>query len=179
LRDLATRVLKPGDEKLVLFPGELEFSIVELGLVAKNGKFVKDKVAPPALAWAINSGKLLTDMGEYAFKDGFIYAEGITVEQSETPVTVSTEPISKPTPKQEKTQIRETKPESVEEIKPVEQKQEVKEQPKVKPTSENRQSRRAKAQELARSLKQPDANAPKVSRYMTAEEANAYAESLG
>lgn len=84
LRDLATRVLKPGDEKLVLFPGELEFSIAELGLVAKNGKFVKDKVAPPALAWAINSGKLLTDMGEYAFRDGFIYAEGITVDQTET-----------------------------------------------------------------------------------------------
>lgn len=180
LRDLATRVLKPGDEKLVLFPGELEFSVAELGLVEKNGKFVKDKVAPPALAWAINSGKLLTDMGEYAFRDGFIYAEGITVDQTETPVTVSTEPINKTVVSEEKRNAK--KEEEIDEKKLNNSTEEVvtqTEPTKKKATTENRQGRRAKAQELARSLKQPDANAPKVSRYMTAEEAKAYAESLG
>ena len=201
LRDLATRVLKPGDEKLVIYPGELEFTTAELGLVEKNGKFVKDKVAPPALAWAINSGKLMTDMGEYAFKDGFIYAEGVTVDQSETPITVTTEPVSKParankqkervdfsdvfnTPSSDKITIKD-------ELKPwrnnpdktnKSRKEEAVTQPestKPKATAENRQSRRAKAQELARSLKQPDVSVPKVSRYMTAEEAKAHAESLG
>lgn len=218
LRDLATRVLKPGDEKLVLFPGELEFSIAELGLVAKNGKFVKDKVAPPALAWAINSGKLLTDMGEYAFRDGFIYAEGITVDQTEIPVTVSTEPISKSissskqkllnaieeayhsTKNSAKKNTLSNYSNTVQELDEEEidyewyynklkdfsrvidttnSSEKEPEPTKKKSTTENRQGRRAKAQELARSLKQPDANAPKVSRYMTSEEAKAHAESLG
>lgn len=175
LRDLAVRVLKPGDEKLVLYPGELEFTLAELGISEKEGKLVKDKVAPPAIAWAVNSGKLLTDMGDYAFRDGFIYAEDITVNEAQTPVSVSTEPVSVAQPV-------ETKPEPVKEPevqpeKPVEEK--VEEQPKVKPTSENRQSRRAKAQELVKSLKQPDASAPKVARYMTSEEREQFAASLG
>lgn len=175
LRDLAVRVLKPGDEKLVLYPGELEFTLAELGIQEKEGKLVKDKVAPPAIAWAVNSGKLLTDMGDYAFRDGFIYAEDITVNEAQTPVSVSTEPVSVAQPV-------ETKPEPVKEPevqpeKPVEEK--VEEQPKVKPTSENRQSRRAKAQELVKSLKQPDASAPKVARYMTSEEREQFAASLG
>lgn len=175
LRDLAVRVLKPGDEKLVLYPGELEFTLAELGISEKEGKLVKDKVAPPAIAWAVNSGKLLTDMGDYAFRDGFIYAEDITVNEAQTPVSVSTEPISVAQPV-------ETKPEPVKEPevqpeKPVEEK--VEEQPRVKPTSENRQSRRAKAQELVKSLKQPDASAPKVARYMTSEEREQFAASLG
>lgn len=175
LRDLAIRVLKPGDEKLVLYPGELEFTLAELGISEKEGKLVKDKVAPPAIAWAVNSGKLLTDMGDYAFRDGFIYAEDITVNEAQTPVSVSTEPVSVAQPV-------ETKPEPVKEPKvqpekPVEEK--VEEQPKVKPISENRQSRRAKAQELVKSLKQPDASAPKVARYMTSEEREQFATSLG
>ena len=175
LRDLAIRVLEPGDEKLVLYPGELEFTLAELGISEKEGKLVKDKVAPPAIAWAVNSGKLLTDMGDYAFRDGFIYAEDITVNEAQTPVSVSTEPISVAQPV-------ETKPEPVKEPevqpeKPVEEK--VEEQPKVKPTSENRQSRRAKAQELVKSLNQPDASAPKVARYMTSEEREQFAASLG
>ena len=175
LRDLAVRVLKPGDEKLVLYPGELEFTLAELGISEKEGKLVKDKVAPPAIAWVVNSGKLLTDMGDYAFRDGFIYAEDITVNEAQTPVSVSTEPVSVAQPV-------ETKPEPVKEPevqpeKPVEEK--VEEQPKVKPTSENRQNRRAKAQELVKSLKQPDASAPKVARYMTSEEREQFAASLG
>lgn len=175
LRDLAVRVLKPGDEKLVLYPGELEFTLAELGISEKEGKLVKDKVAPPAIAWVVNSGKLLTDMGDYAFRDGFIYAEDITVNEAQTPVSVSTEPVSVAQPV-------ETRPEPVKEPelqpeKPVEEK--VEEQPKVKPTSENRQSRRAKAQELVKSLKQPDASAPKVARYMTSEEREQFAASLG
>ena len=174
LRDLATRVLKPGDEKLVLFPGELEFSVAELGLTEKNGKLVKNQTAPPAIAWAINSGKLLTDMGEYAFKDGFIYAEGVTVDQAQTPITVSTQPINIPVTE---SQIEETK--SVSTSEQTEQTQKQEEQVKVKPTSENRQNRRAKAQQLAKSLKQPDASLPKISRYMTAEEAEQHATSLG
>lgn len=173
LRDLGTRVLTPDNPKLVLYSGELEFTAAELGLVQKNGKYVKEEVAPPAIAWAINSGKLLTDMGEYAFKDGFIYAEGITMDQSEAPVTVSNKPINKPTPVV--TEQKNPVPEKTEEKKPVAQP----EQTEQKATPENRQNRRAKAQELARSLKQPDANAPKVSRYMTAEEAKEYAESRG
>lgn len=94
IRNLALRVLKPGDEKLVLYPGELEFTLAELGISEKGGKLVKDTVAPPAIAWAVNTGKLMTDMGEYAFKSGFIYAEDITVDQSESDVIVSNEPVT-------------------------------------------------------------------------------------
>lgn len=175
LRDLAVRVLKPGDEKLVLYPGELEFTLAELGISEKEGKLVKDKVAPPAIAWAVNSGKLLTDMGDYAFRDGFIYAEDITVNEAQTPVSVSTEPVSVAQPVE--TKLEPVKEPEVQPEKPVEEK--VEEQPKVKPTSENRQSRRAKAQELVKSLKQPDASAPKVARYMTSEEREQFAASLG
>lgn len=55
------------------------------------------------MAWTIDSGKLLTDMGDYAFKDGFIYIEDITTDQTETAVSVSTQPISKKSSKQEET----------------------------------------------------------------------------
>lgn len=94
IRNLALRVLKPGDQKLVLYPGELEFTLDELGISEKGGKLVKNEVAPPAIAWAVNTGKLMTDMGEYAFKSGFIYAEDITVDQSESDVIVSNEPVT-------------------------------------------------------------------------------------
>lgn len=298
LRDLATRVLKPGQDKLVLYAGELEFTIDELGLKEENGKFVKRDVAPPALAWAIRSGKLLTDMGDYAFKSAFIYAEDITVDQTAPVVTVSKEPIT-----QSKAEIKEVKAPtklldkrtlrgilqkykevvtdktldswSIEDIAQfeeylgkyvrtrqiidgqnsivvstfekgsivhvtnktndyitqfydnsnealgeplvdlsmdsplaeellkkdsngflslsnesirkiftynatreatVEQKPE---QKPTKPTSSNYQSRREKARELARNLKQPDANAPKVSRYMTSEEIKEFTAARG
>ena len=42
-------------------------------------------------------------MGDYAFKDGFIYIEDITTDQTETAVSVSTQPISKKSSKQEET----------------------------------------------------------------------------
>lgn len=96
LRDLAVR-LNPANDKVVIFPGELEFTLKELGVSRVGGALVKNAVAPPAMAWAISSGKLMTDMGEYAFKDGFIYAEDITTDLAEAPVNVSTQPINKPT----------------------------------------------------------------------------------
>lgn len=102
LRDLAIR-LNPKNDKIVLFPGELEFTLQQLGISRVDGKLVKDKVAPPAMAWTIDSGKLLTDMGDYAFKDGFIYIEDITTDQTETAVSASTYPISKKSSKQEET----------------------------------------------------------------------------
>ena len=102
LRDLAIR-LNPKNDKIVLFPGELEFTLQQLGISRVDGKLVKDKVAPPAMAWTIDSGKLLTDMGDYAFKDGFIYIEDITTDQTETAVTVSTQPISKKSSKEAET----------------------------------------------------------------------------
>lgn len=102
LRDLAIR-LNPKNDKIVLFPGELEFTLQQLGISRVDGKLVKDKVAPPAMAWTIDSGKLLTDMGDYAFKDGFIYIEDITTDKTETAVTVSTQPISKKSSKEAET----------------------------------------------------------------------------
>ena len=177
LRDLATRVLKPGQDKLILYKGELEFTIDELGLKEENGRYVKRDVAPPALAWAVRSGKLLTDMGEYAFKSSFIYAEDITVDQAASPVTVSKEPLKQSKPKVEKKPVEKTRQEPTKQEAP-----EVKaesEQKTTKATSTNYQSRREKAKELARSLQQPDANAPKVSRYMTSEEIKEFAESNG
>lgn len=47
------------------------------------------------MAWTIDSGKLLTDMGDYAFKDGFIYIEDITTDQTETVVTAPNKSIQR------------------------------------------------------------------------------------
>lgn len=166
IRDLAIRILKPEDDKLILYPGELEFTLAELGISKQNGRLVKNEIAPPAIAWYVNSGKLVTDMGEHAFKGGFIYAEDITTDQS-TNVTTSTT-----------SSITNTKPTATQPAKNEAQTSQTEAKPE-KPTSENRKNRRVAAQELAKSLKQPDANAPKVSRYMTSDEIKEYVESRG
>lgn len=165
LRDLAIR-LNPKNDKIVLFPGELEFTLQQLGISRVDGKLVKDKIAPPAMAWTIDSGKLLTDMGDYAFKDGFIYIEDITTDQTETAVSVSTQPISKKSSKQEET--KEVKEKGTKEV-------ETKES-EAKPAT--KVNRRAKAQELARTIKPSNANAPKVGRFMTSDEIKEYADGL-
>lgn len=176
LRDLAVSVLKPEDTKLVLFPGELEFTLDELGISKKNGKLVKNEVAPPAIAWYINSGKLLTDMGDYAFKGGFIYAEDITIDPASNTV-ISTEPIAtKAKQKESDKAVEQTGIKKPVESKPTEPATENK---PINAVTEDRKSRRVKAQELAKSLKQPDANAPKVSRYMTSDEIEEYVKSKG
>lgn len=160
LRDLAIR-LNPKNDKIVLFPGELEFTLQQLGISRVDGKLVKDKIAPPAMAWTIDSGKLLTDMGDYAFKDGFIYIEDITTDQTETAVSVSTQPISKKSSKQEETKEVKEKGTKESEAKPA-----------------TKVNRRAKAQELARTIKPSNANAPKVGRFMTSDEIKEYADGL-
>jgi hypothetical protein len=80
LRDLAIEL---DLDKLVFYPGELEFTLEDLGISRKDGKLVKDEVAPPAIAWMIRTGKLMTDVGEYAFRDGFIYVENTTVDEQD------------------------------------------------------------------------------------------------
>jgi hypothetical protein len=62
LRDLMIQSQK---DKLVLFPGELEFTKEDLGIKKVGSKLVKDREeAPSLLNWMIRSGKLMTDVGE-------------------------------------------------------------------------------------------------------------------
>ena len=70
-----------GQTKLVFFPGYLEFTAEDLGLVIKDGKMVRnwdsndtDNI-PTYANWMINHQVLQTDLGSKAFKNGWIFTE--------------------------------------------------------------------------------------------------------
>lgn len=83
LRDLMIQSQK---DKLVLFPGELEFTKEDLGIKKVGSKLVKDREeAPSLLNWMIRSGKLMTDVGEQAFNAPFLYVNDIQVDETKLP----------------------------------------------------------------------------------------------
>lgn len=156
LRDLAIEL---DLDKLVFYPGELEFTLEDLGISRKDGKLVKDEVAPPAIAWMIRTGKLMTDMGEYAFRDGFIYVENTTVdEQDQSQIA----PVEK----------EESKPE----IKEKQQDQNLDSQNEQITPKETPQQRAAR---VMNSLGKPDNNAPKNTRFLTKEEIEEFCSARG
>lgn len=137
LRDLMIQTQK---EKLVLFPGELEFTMQDLGVEKVKGKLVKNnkEEAPTLLNWLIRSGKLMTDVGEQAFRAPFLYANDIQVNEEAAP------------------------------------KQEIITEVPTKTENETAKPTQGRAVEVYNSLGEADASKPKVSRFLTKEEASEY-----
>lgn len=119
IRDEAIKYMEKynTDYYRVLNCEELTFTMQDLGLTRENGKIVKVRPeAPLLLTWMINHQVIKTDVAPTAFKDPFVYADGVAtvsapkVEQSEVkavPVVkeeVTEQPTQQEKPTEEKTQ---------------------------------------------------------------------------
>lgn len=160
--------------KLVLFPGEIEFDLEDLGITEKDGVRTKDKEAPSVLSWMIKSGKLMTDLGDNAFKSGFMFVEGTTVDDSVNPAKrpenrkqVSEKPVDKKATKvSEKIQIQEN-------VKTLEKEEQTKAE-ETKPKRVLSSEKRAKGLRQILSLGDPTSRKEKKNRYMTDDEIKQY-----
>jgi len=72
-------LVKDENSRIPIFSKDLTFSLKDIGYTFKDGKAVKVSDSPLVMTWAINNGKLKTDLGEHAFKAPFIYADDAIV----------------------------------------------------------------------------------------------------
>lgn len=87
---------------------DLVFTMADLGLTRNEaGEVVREREqAPLLMSWMINHEVLKTSVGEQAFKDPFVYADGAYSAESNTVVTPEpTGPITTETPKAEQAEI--------------------------------------------------------------------------
>lgn len=75
--------VKDENSRIPIFSKDLTFSLKDIGYTFKDGKAIKVSDSPLVITWAINNGKLKTDLGEHAFSAPFIYADDAIVSQEE------------------------------------------------------------------------------------------------
>lgn len=90
---------------------DLVFTMEDLGLTRnEQGEVVRaSEEAPLLMSWMINHEVLKTSVGEQAFKDPFVYADGAQEVGDPIPVTPEpTGPVTTETPRVETTEVAET-----------------------------------------------------------------------